>query len=262
MAAVDGLATGMASLYPRASAGRASRRSRCRSRSAAASPMASRRVRPRLRRPLRLAAGRRLVPVLRRHARPARREPLARGVAADQRHAARGGPHRGRGPPLAGRASGGRSAVALSAALADADPDRVVPAGAVGCRRRALVGLDLAVAVGGADADADGRRASRPSEDRTAPRCRVGDRRADRRPAASPPRRPGPRPRSRLGPAPTPRRRPSPSRGRGSRRRAARRSATASGSAPPWPSRGAPSRRRTRPSVVSSISVSHFVALT
>ena len=46
------------------------------------------------------------------------------------------------------------------------------------------------------------------------------------------------------------------------RRRGARRCATGSGSAPPSTSRAAPSRRRTPPSVVSSISVSHFVALT
>ena len=57
---------------------------------------------PRLRGPMRHAAGRRFLPLLRRHGRAARRESVACGVARDQRHTARGGPHRGRDHALAG----------------------------------------------------------------------------------------------------------------------------------------------------------------
>ncbi len=58
--------------------------------------------RARLRGPLRQPSRRRLLPVLRRNARPAGREPVPRGVGARHRHAARGGPRPGPGPPLPG----------------------------------------------------------------------------------------------------------------------------------------------------------------
>ena len=107
LAAFDGLVTGMASSYGESAGWEGM--------ATVALPARDRRRHPHrrpelgagVRRPLRLDAGRRFVPVLCRHGGPAGREPLARGVAPGHGPAARGRACAGRAAPLPHRATVG-----------------------------------------------------------------------------------------------------------------------------------------------------------